>query len=90
MEVKASGAVDEKTGMIINHQQFREAGDDIIDKLNYVWVDRDIDYFKERQSTVENIGLYLWREFNKFLGENLHSIKVWENRRSYFEYFEEN
>lgn len=90
MEVKTNGNVDEKTGMVTNHENFGNTGDEIIDRLNYIWIDRDLDYFKDRQSTVENIGLYLWQEFYRFLGDKLYGIKVWENKRSYFEYFEEN
>lgn len=89
VEVKVENKIDDKSGMVINHLWMNREGMKIIEKLNYRWIDRDVDHFKINQSTVENIGIYLWREFFNIFGEKLSGIKIWENNRSYFEYYEE-
>ncbi len=75
--------------MVVNHLELENIGKRIIEEFDYHRIDKDIDYFKDNQSTVENIGVYLWDEFRQVYGEKVHYIKVWENKRSYFEYFEE-
>lgn len=75
--------------MVVNHLEFGEHGKEIIKKLDYKWIDKDLKFFENNQSTVENIGIYLWGEFKQVYGDKVHYIKVWENKRSYFEYFEE-
>lgn len=89
VEVKVKDKIDDKTGMVTDHLQLENRGKKIIDRLNYRWIDKDIEHFRENQSTVENIGVYLWDEFYEILGKRLSGIKIWENKRSYFEYFEE-
>ena len=89
IEVRLEGNLDNNTGMVVNHLEFENIGNQIVDKLNYKWIDKDIEHFNNVQSTVENLGIYLWDEFKNFYGSKLNYIKVWENSRSYFECFEE-
>lgn len=89
VEVAIGGEIDDETGMVINRMDFERQAAPIIEELNYKWIDRDIDFFGENISTVENIGKYLWQKFTEIVPGRLESIRVWENPRSYFEYFEE-
>ncbi|MCY3624635.1 MAG: 6-carboxytetrahydropterin synthase [Candidatus Dadabacteria bacterium] len=89
VEVAIGGEIDNETGMLINRMDFEKQAAPVIEELNYKWIDRDIDFFQENISTVENIGRYLWQKFEDIVPGRLNSIKVWENPKSYFEYFEE-
>ena len=89
VEVAIGGEIDDETGMLINRIDFEKQAAPVIEELNYKWIDRDIDFFQENISTVENIGKYLWQEFAEIVPGRLDSIRVWENPKSYFEYFEE-
>ena len=88
-EVTMSGEIDDETGMLINRIAFEKQAAPIIEELNYKWIDRDIPFFQENVSTVENIGKYLWQKFAEIVPGKLDNIKIWENPKSYFEYFEE-
>lgn len=88
-EVAISGEIDDETGMLINRIDFEKRAAPIIEELNYKWIDRDIPFFQENISTVENIGKYLWQKFTEIVPGRLDHIKIWENPKSYFEYFEE-
>ncbi|MGH7884634.1 MAG: 6-carboxytetrahydropterin synthase [Thermodesulfobacteriota bacterium] len=89
VEVRVKKNIDDETAMVINHGNFNLIGIGIIEKLNFKWIDKDIKYFENIQSTVENIGIYFWNQFKNAFGESLKYIKVWENKGSFFEYFEE-
>ena len=89
VEVAIRGEIDGETGMVINRVDFEKRAVPIIEELNYKWIDRDINFFQENISTVENIGKYLWQKFTEIIPDSLDRIKIWENPKSYFEYFEE-
>lgn len=89
VELKIKNELCKDSNMVVNHLEFDDIGNSIIEKLDFNWIDKDIDFFKTHQSTVEYIGLYLWDEFKDVYGDKVTYIKVWENKRSYFEYFEE-
>ncbi len=88
VEVSVRGEIDDETGAVINLIDFEKLSAPIIEQFDYKWIDRDIPFFKENTSTIENIGKYLWGEFKEVIPEKLHSIKVWENSESYVEYSE--
>ncbi len=89
VEVAIRGEIDDETGVIINRIDFEKRAAPIIEEFNYKWIDRDIPFFQENISTVENIGKYLWQKFAEIIPDGLECIKIWENPKSYFEYFEE-
>ena len=89
VEVAVKGEIDDETGMVINRIDFERRAASIIEELNYKWIDRDILFFRENISTVENIGKHLWQKFAEIIPGKLDRIKIWENPKSYFEYFEE-
>ncbi len=88
VEVTIRGEIDNETGMVINRIDFERQAIPIIEELNYKWIDRDIPFFENNISTVENIGKYLWRKFSELIPDKLDHIRIWENQKSYFEYFE--
>ena len=89
VEVAVRGEIDDETGMVINRIDFEKQATPIIEELNYKWIDRDILFFQKNISTVENIGKYLWQKFTEIIPGKLDHIKIWENPKSYFEYFGE-
>ncbi len=90
VEVGVIGEIDPESGMVINLRSFDKLATPIIEELDYKWIDKDIPFFRENVSTVENIGKYFWKKFSEIVPEGvLFRIKVWENPRSCFEYFGE-
>ena len=89
LEVSIRGDIDNSSGMIYNHEEFKNIVDPLVEEFDYKWIDREIDYFRKNQSTVENIGKYIWARLKETFSERLSHIKIWENPRSYFEYYEE-
>ena len=89
VEVMLSSDISEDTGMIVQREVIEEGINDIKNSLDYKRIDQEIEYFKKYQSTVENIAVYVWDKLFIKFDNTLKYVKVWENERSYFEYYQE-
>ncbi|XP_077870281.1 6-pyruvoyl tetrahydrobiopterin synthase-like isoform X2 [Saccoglossus kowalevskii] len=62
----------------------------VIDELDHRQLDRDVPYFKDRPSTVENIVLFIWHQMKKCLPEGiLHEIEVHNSNNNCVKYLGE-
>lgn len=89
VEASFTGEIDEETGMVINPEVLDKEMDVILNELDHKRLDYEILFFKENQPTGENIARFFWERLTEHIGNKLSYIKIWENNRSYFEYFEE-
>lgn len=62
---------------------------EILEKLDHKRLDLEVLYFVDNQSTGENIAKYIWEMLSDKFGKYSLKIRVWENDKSYFDYFEE-
>lgn len=89
VELRVSSEISESTGMVIERESIEEGVNEIKSSLDHRRIDQEVEYFKKNQSTVENIAVYIWSRLSGRFGGALRYVKVWENDRSYFEYYEE-
>ncbi len=90
LEVRVKGDIDKDTGMVVNLDELDSAVDSVISELDHKRLDLEIDYFKENQSTGENLVCYFWAKLKSAVqGSALVYLKLWETENNYFEYFEE-
>jgi len=89
VEMMFNGEISPETGMIISRKEIDESANEVKNDFDYKRIDLEIPYFKKYQSTVENIALYIWDKMFAKYQDRLSYIKVWENERSYFEYYRE-
>jgi len=89
VEFRVSSGISESTGMIIERPAIEDGVNEIKNNLDYRRMDQEVEYFKKNQSTVENIALYIWNCLSDRFNGALKYVKVWENDRSYFEYYKE-
>ena len=86
VEVGIRGEINPETGMVANRLDLEKRVRPVMEELDYSRIDRDIPFFRENMSTVENIGMYLWERLGRVLPGKLDRVRVWENSRSSFEY----
>jgi len=89
VEFTVSSRISDNTGMIVERGKIEQVVNELKNNLDYKRIDHEIEYFKKNQSTVENIAIYLWDILLVKFNDTLKHIKVWENERSYFEYYQE-
>lgn len=84
VEVTVRGPVDHVTGMVINLTDLKAYMEKaFLETLDHKHVDKDVEYFKDVASTVENIAVYIWRRLIEQLPEGLlYEVKVHETENN--------
>ena len=90
LEVTIGGPIDKDSGFIINILDLNSIVEKfVIRNLDHSQIDKDIDWFRGKQPSTENIVIYIWEQIaNKIPGEAyLHSIRLRETPTIYTEYY---
>lgn len=83
LEVTVQTKVNE-IGMVTELSGLDKSVACVIDELDYKWLDKDIDFFKEIPSTTENLLVYLKDRLADLI-PNMRSIRLEETRNNFFE-----
>ena len=93
LEVTVVGAVDERTGMVMNLKDLKAAiRRRILDKCDHRHLDEDVDFLRGRITTTENLCVAFWTELADELARipgsgRLYRIRIRETRDNVVEYF---
>jgi len=89
--VTVKGYPDPDTGFIIDLKVLKTIIEEhVIEKLDHRNINMDVDFMKGKMASIENIAVGIWDQIEPHLdGCQLHSIKLWETRNNYVEYFGE-
>ena len=84
MEVRVKGKVDEQTGMVIDIGILKREIQAVCEQLDHKFIDKDIPYFADKPSTVENICIYFWEELESKLpdGVKMNKVKIHETGKN--------
>ncbi len=86
LEVGITGEINTETGMIISLEEMNKKVDNLLQRLDYKHLNKEVPYFKTTISTGENIIQFLWNELDKsFSNQQLYYLKLWETNNNYFE-----
>lgn len=88
MEVIVKGEVDPHTGMVMNITELKQLiKDKVLDVLDHRNLDKDVEYFQHRPSSVENIAIFIWEALSTTRVKHmLHEIKVQETDKNHATY----
>lgn len=86
VEVSLAGPLDGQTGMVVDLGAMDRAVRDVLDRLDFHHLDREVPAFAARPSTAENIVVYLWDQLAPRFEGRLSHLKLWETRKNVFEY----
>ncbi len=92
LEVTIHGAIDEQNGMVMNLTDLdRILREKIMSHLDHRFLDREVDFFKSRVPTTENIAHYCWQQLEAEFNEpnKLFKLKLYENPELFVEYYGE-
>jgi 6-pyruvoyltetrahydropterin/6-carboxytetrahydropterin synthase len=87
VEVAVSGPVDEGTGMIANLSDldaFVES--EVIEPFDHKYLNEEIDEFREKVPTTENICIEIFNRLRRFPRARLERVRVEETGLNSFEY----
>ena len=86
--VKFEGEIDQDTGMVMDLSDLKKIivreVEDVLDHKN---LNLDIDYFKDKITSTENLAVFIWNKLNKSIElEGKLSIVLYETPRNFVEY----
>ena len=82
------GAVDPITGMVMNLDTMKTEMQRVIDTVDHKFLDKDVPFFDQNPSTVENITIFFWEGLVSSMpdGVVLEKVKVYETDKNYAVY----
>ncbi|XP_060558456.1 6-pyruvoyl tetrahydrobiopterin synthase-like [Ruditapes philippinarum] len=88
VEVTLRGPVDPVTGMVLNLTDLKACMQKaFMSTLDHKNLDFDVDYFKDKVSTAENIAVYIWERMAEQLTAGLlYEVKVHETEKNVTSY----
>ena len=89
IKITVCGEIDNKTGMVITLDKLKDSIANLLTKLDHKNLDLDVEFFKSKCSTVENLCVYCWQELHKDMGDLLYKVKVTETAKNSAHYMGE-
>ena len=91
VEVTVSGTPDPATGMIAHLAELdRFVEDKVIEPFDHKYLNEDVEAFRDRVPTTENLCVEIFDRLKTFPGARLARIRLEETGRNSFEYAGEN
>ncbi|MBH44535.1 MAG: 6-carboxytetrahydropterin synthase QueD [Gammaproteobacteria bacterium] len=90
VEVEVSGNKLDNVGMVIDFKEIKKSTNEIAKKLDHQYLN-DLEPFKTKNPTAENISEYFYTQLSKIFNTNdtkIKSVKLWETDRASVTYTE--
>jgi len=86
--VKLYGEINEDTGMLMDLSDLKKIiKDEVEDKLDHKNLNLDIDYFKDKITSTENLAIYIWNKLNDAINiECKLTVILYETPRNFVEF----
>ena len=86
--VKLYGKINEDTGMLMDLSDLKKIiKDEVEDKLDHKNLNLDIDYFKDKITSTENLAIYIWnRLYDAINIECKLTVILYETPRNFVEF----
>ncbi|XP_063924178.1 6-pyruvoyl tetrahydrobiopterin synthase-like [Zophobas morio] len=89
VKVTLFGEIDPKTGMILNMTELKWYMEQAIMKpMDHKNLDKDVEYFKSRPSTTENLTIFIWKQMKDIMTspELLYEVEIYETENNIVRY----
>jgi 6-pyruvoyltetrahydropterin/6-carboxytetrahydropterin synthase len=83
-EATVGGTFDERSGTLMSFDQVQAGVASALEPWQNKHLDREMNQFRQRPSTGENIVESLWPEFDSHLGGRLVRLRLWETANNRF------
>ena len=86
--VKLYGEINEDTGMLMDLSDLKKIiKDEVEEKLDHKNLNLDIDYFKDKITSTENLAIYIWNSLNDAINvECKLTVVLFETPRNFVEF----
>jgi len=91
LRVTVKGTIDSDTGFVVNLKKLNKfVSENVIKSLDHKQIDLDIDWFKDKSPSTENLVEFIWEKLTPFfedLDSMLYKIYLRETPTIYTEYY---
>ena len=89
LEVMVTGDIVEDTGFLVDLGQLKKiVKKNVIDILDHSLFDVEVEWFKDRQPSSENLVIFIWNQIQSELkGAKLHRIRLHETPTIFTDYY---
>ena len=89
LEVSVTGPIDPDSGWLVNLQKLGQVvKKNVVNILDHSQIEKDIDWFKGKQPSSENILLWAWEEIAPRMEQGiLHRLRLVEPHSIYTDYY---
>ena len=89
LEVMVTGSINHETGFIVDLSQLKDVVQkNIIDTLDHSQFDVEVDWFKDKQPSTENLVIFIWNQIVRdFDSSKLHRIRLYETPTIFTDYY---
>ena len=86
--VKLYGEINDDTGMLMDLSDLKKIiKDEVEEKLDHKNLNLDIDYFKDKITSTENLAVYIWNRLNDAINiECKLTVVLYETPRNFVEF----
>ena len=79
LDITISGEINNDSGFIVNLQKLNKiVQENVISIMDHSQIEKDIDWFENRQPSTENMVIFIWEKLADPLPAKLHSINLQE------------
>jgi len=87
LDVTVEGTPDPQTGLVVPFGSVADVvSREVIQPMDCRHLNEEVPEFREMNPTSENLAVVIWRRLYGRLPARLHSVRLWETRKSCFEY----
>ena len=89
LEVMVTGSINHETGFIVDLGHLKKiVKKHVIDILDHSLFDKEVEWFKDRQPSSENLVIYIWNQIHPHLKDvKLHRIRLHETPTIFTDYY---
>ena len=90
LDVTIKGEINPDSGFIVDIQDVKSiVSENVIDILDHSQIEKDIEWFKGKQPSTENLVLFIWEQISSKIKKpaKLYKIKLRETPTIFTEYF---
>ena len=89
LEVSVTGPIDPGSGWLVDLPKLNKViNKNVVDVLDHSQIEKDIDWFKDKQPSSENLLLWIWDQiFDEIADCKLHRIRLVETHSIFNDYY---
>ena len=90
LDITITGEINPESGFIVDIQDIKSiVFENVIDILDHSQIEKDIEWFKGKQPSTENLVLFIWEQISSKIKKpaKLYKIKLRETPTIFTEYF---